>query len=74
MLSPKKQSYKNLANSLIEKFNMRGIEGYYCDTKEEAEKLIRPGDTAVFETKFHLSNGFIKARAPKSEVLIYDAG
>ena len=38
MQSPKKQYYENLADSLIEKFNMRGIEGYYCETKEEALK------------------------------------
>jgi|GEM_PF-4321101 len=38
MSSPKKQYYENLADSLIEKFNQRGIEGYYCDNKEEALK------------------------------------
>lgn len=38
-MSFKKQSYENLADSLIEKFNLRGIEGYYCDTKEEAKVM-----------------------------------
>lgn len=35
-MSFKKQSYENLADSLIEKFNLRGIEGYYCDNAKEA--------------------------------------
>jgi hypothetical protein len=44
---PKKQYYENLADSLIEKFNKRGIEGYYCDNKEEAlimaQRFLTPG-------------------------------
>ncbi len=44
---PKQQAYENLADSLIEKFNLRGIEGYYCGTKEEAllmaERFLTPG-------------------------------
>ena len=39
MSTPKQQYYENLADSLIDKFNLRGIEGYYCETKEEALKL-----------------------------------
>ena len=46
-MSPKKQSYENLAESIIKKFNMRGIEGYYCSTKEEVmpmiKRLLTPG-------------------------------
>ena len=34
--NPKKQAYENLADTLIEKFNLRGIEGYYVDNKGEA--------------------------------------
>lgn len=44
---PKKQAYENLADSMIEKFNVRGIEGYYCSTKEEAllmaQRFLTPG-------------------------------
>lgn len=36
MATPKQQTYENLAESLIEAFNRRGIEGYYCADKEEA--------------------------------------
>jgi hypothetical protein len=46
-MSSKKQYYENLADSLIEKFNLRGIEGYYCDNKEEAlsmaKRFLTPG-------------------------------
>ncbi len=40
-MTPKKQNYENLADSLIEKFNLRGIEGYYCDNKEEALTMAK---------------------------------
>lgn len=40
-MSPKKQYYENLADSLIEKFNTRSIESYYCETKEEALAMAK---------------------------------
>lgn len=40
-MSAKKQYYENLADSLIEKFNPRGIEGYYCDTASEALTMAK---------------------------------
>ena len=47
MSTPKQQYYENLADSLIDKFNLRGIEGYYCETKEEAlltaKRFLTPG-------------------------------
>lgn len=46
-MNAKKQSYENLADSLIEKFNARGFEGYYVETKEDAltmaERFLTPG-------------------------------
>lgn len=46
-MSHKKQYYENLADGLIEKFNLRGIEGYYCDNAEEAlsmaKRFLTPG-------------------------------
>lgn len=46
-MSPKKQYYENVADSLIEKFNLRGIEGYYCDNSSEAlamaKRFLTPG-------------------------------
>lgn len=40
-MTPKKQYYENLADSLIEKFNPRGIEGYYCETANEAVTMAK---------------------------------
>lgn len=46
-MTPKKIYYENLADSIIEKFNKRGIEGYYCDNAEEAllmaKRFLTPG-------------------------------
>lgn len=46
-MSYKQQYYENLAESIIEKFNMRGIEGYYCVDREEAnakaKRFLTPG-------------------------------
>ena len=51
MSTPKQQYYENLADSLIDKFNLRGIEGYDCETKEEAKnkvlELMSEGDTVT---------------------------
>ncbi len=38
-MTPKKQAYKTLANTMIKNFAKRNIEGFYCDTKEEAVTL-----------------------------------
>ena len=35
-LTPKQENYQNLAETIINKFNARGIEGYYCIDREEA--------------------------------------
>lgn len=46
-MPPKKVYYENLADSIIEKFNKRGIEGYYCENTEEAlltaKRFLTPG-------------------------------
>ena len=34
---PKKQFYRNQAESIIKKLELRKMEGYYCETKEEAK-------------------------------------
>ena len=36
ILTPKQINYQNLAENIINKFNLRGIEGYYCIDREEA--------------------------------------
>ena len=36
----KKIAYENQAKSIIEKLQTRKMEGYYCDTMEEAEEKV----------------------------------
>lgn len=36
VLTPKQENYRNLAETIIKNFNARGIEGYYCADREEA--------------------------------------
>lgn len=47
MPTPKQQYYENLADTLIDKFNLRGIEGYYCESRDEAlvtaKRFLTPG-------------------------------
>lgn len=40
-MNPKKQAYENMADTLIEKFNHRGIEGYYVDNRSEALDMVK---------------------------------
>lgn len=75
-MTPKKQSYENLADTLIEKFNLRGIEGYYCDNKEEAlsmaKRFLTPGCSVSFggsETLFEI--GLID-ELKSSDYILYD--
>lgn len=46
-MSVKRTYYENLSDTLIERFNKRGIEGYYCENKEEAlamaKRFLTPG-------------------------------
>ena len=48
-MTPKKQAYKTLANTMIKNFAKRNMEAFYCDTKEEAValamELIKAGGT-----------------------------
>ena len=38
-MTPKKQAYQALANTMIKNFAKRNIEAFYCNTKEEAAAL-----------------------------------
>lgn len=75
-MTPKQQNYENLADTLIEKFNQRGIEGYYCDNKEEAlimaKRFLTPGCSVSFggsETLFEI--GLIN-ELESSDYILYD--
>lgn len=73
---PKKQYYENLADSLIEKFNLRGFEGYYCDNKEEAlamaKRFLTPGCSVSFGGSMTLSEIGLVEELQKSDYVLYD--
>lgn len=75
-MSPKKQYYENVADSLIEKFNLRGIEGYYCDNSEEAlsmaKRFLTPGCSISWGGSETLNEiGLIKDLSA-SDYVLYD--
>lgn len=75
-MSHKKQYYENLADGLIEKFNLRGIEGYYCDNAEEAltmaKRFLTPGCSIAWGGSETLKEvGFFEG-LKESDYVIYD--
>lgn len=75
-MTPKKQYYENLADSLIEKFNLRGIEGYYCDNGEEAvamaKRFLTPGCSISWGGSMTLEEIGLIDELHASDYVIYD--
>lgn len=75
-MSPKKQYYENLAGSIIEKFNLRGIEGYYCDGSEEAlsmaKRFLTPGCSISWGGSETLSEIGLLGELKSSDYVLYD--
>ena len=75
-MTPKKQYYENLADSLIEKFNLRGIEGYYCDNKEEAlataKRFLTPGCSVSWGGSMTLNEIGLMDALKSSDYVLYD--
>lgn len=76
-LTPKQINYKNLAESIINKFNLRGIEGYYCENREEAnakaKHLLTPDCTISWGGSATLSEiGLIDDLKKSDNYILYD--
>ncbi len=75
-MSPKKQNYENLAASMIEKFNLRGIEGYYCENKEEAlataKRFLTPDCSVSFGGSATLNEIGLIDELKHSDYILYD--
>ena len=72
-----KTYYKTLADTVIKNLQKRQIEGYYCDTCEEAVKLagdmIAPGSIVSFGGSMTLSeSGMMNALTGRSDITLYD--
>ena len=76
-LTPKQISYENLAKSIINKFNLRGIEGYYCTNREEAnakaKHFLTPDCTVSWGGSATLSEiGLIDDLKESDDYILYD--
>lgn len=76
MSTPKQQYYENLADSLIDKFNLRGIEGYYCETKEDAlltaKRFLTPGCSVSWGGSMTLEEIGLIDELKKSDYTVFD--
>lgn len=77
-MSYKQQYYENLAESIIEKFNTRGIEGYYCVDREEAnhkaKRFLTPGCSVSWGGSMTLQEIGLLDDLKESDYTIYDRG
>ena len=76
-LTPKQENYQNLAETIINKFNTRGIEGYYCIDREEAnakaKRFLTPDSTISWGGSMTLSEiGLIDDLKESDDYIIYD--
>lgn len=75
-MTPKKAYYENLADSIIEKFNKRGIEGYYCDNAEDAlltaKRFLTPGCSISWGGSETLKEIGLLDELVESDYIIYD--
>lgn len=75
-MSPKKVYYENLADSIIEKFNKRGIEGYYCENAEEAlltaKRFLTPGCSISWGGSETLNEIGLFEELKASDYILYD--
>jgi hypothetical protein len=75
-VSPKKIYYENLADSIIEKFNKRGIEGYYCENAADAlltaKRFLTPGCSISWGGSETLNEIGLLEELIASDHIIYD--
>ncbi len=75
-MSAKATYYENLADSLIGKFNKRGIEGYYCENAEEAllmaKRFLTPGCSISWGGSETLEEIGLIEYLKESDYILYD--
>lgn len=76
-MTPKKVYYENLADTIIDRFNKRGIEGYYCENSEEAlitaKRFLTPGCSVSWGGSQTLNEiGLLDSLSTSSDYIIYD--
>lgn len=75
-MSYKQEYYENIAENLISKFNTRGIEGYYCADREEAnakaKRFLTPGCSISWGGSQTLQEIGLLDDLKESDYTIYD--
>lgn len=75
-MSAKTTYYENVADSLIEKFNKRGIEGYYCENAQEAllmaKRFLTPGCSISWGGSETLNEIGLLDALRTSDYILYD--
>ena len=75
-MSPKKIYYENLADSIIDNFNKRGIEGYYCEDAQEAlltaKRFLTPGCSISWGGSQTLEEIGLLESFQSSDYILYD--
>lgn len=75
-MSAKTVYYENLADTLIEKFNKRGIEGYYCENAAEAllmaKRFLTPGCSISWGGSETLNEIGLLEDLKNSDYILYD--
>ena len=75
-MSAKTIYYENLADSLIGKFNNRGIEGYYCENADEAllmaKRFLTPGCSISWGGSETLEEIGLIDYLKESDYILYD--
>lgn len=77
MLEHKAEHYQILADRMIEKMQLRGLEGYYAATKEDAlqlvkEKFLTKGVSVAWGGSMTLKEVGVMDYLDESECVIYD--
>lgn len=75
-MTPKKIYYENLADTIIDKFNKRGIEGYYCEDAESAlataKRFLTPGCSISWGGSQTLEEIGLLEELSASDYVLYD--
>lgn len=75
-MTPKQQYYETIADNLIKKFNLRGIEGYYCSTREEAlgtiKRFLTPDCSVTWGGSETLKEIGLLDALKNSDYIVYD--
>lgn len=75
-MTPKQIYYENVADTIIEKFNKRGIEGYYCPDRESAlqtaKRFLTPGCSISWGGSQTLEEIGLMDELKASDYILYD--